>query len=213
MKKTIPFLIAPILFITGCTNSGEKYFTGTIEYSYAYTSDSLNADSLAATRPGKSDFRYDLSDYQSRFVGKDTETYYYSGDLNKSIGEINDQHNYTCEDYSVVTDSVISWKIYDSDEKVLGQQCRILEMQKGNSWVKYYVSTEMKIAPATYQKHRSYNWDFYGEKASGGLILRSEHRFKKFTMKGEATAVSEEGSDFKALTIDNKKINEICNKQ
>ena len=69
------------------------------------------------------------------------------------------------------------------------QECRLLEIQKSNSWVKYYVSKEQKIAPATYQHHRSYNWDVYGEKAGGGLILRSEHRFKMFTMMGIATDV------------------------
>ena len=204
-----------LLFVmTACGDKkNNNYFSGTIEYVYSYSSDSLNADSLAGQRPIKGDFRYDLNDYQSRFIGKDTETYYYSGRLNTCVGETNKQLNYTCEDYNAITDSVVSWKMYDTGEKILGQKCKVLEMQKGNSWVRYHVSTEMRIAPATYQKHRSYNWDFYGEKAEGGLILRSEHRFKKFTMKGQATHISVKDAGFKALPLDDQKINEICNKQ
>lgn len=204
----IIFLIA-ILTIQSCNNKS-KYFTGTVEYSYTYSSDSLNADSLSKIRPSKSSFRYDLNNYQSRFFAKDTETYYYSGRTNKCIAEINNQKNYTCEDYGIVTDSVLSWKIKDTNEKVLGQSCMILEIQKKNSRVQYYVSKEMKIAPATYQKHKSYNWDFYGEKATGGLILKSEHRFKNFTMKGIATNFNIHNQNFVALEIDERLFATIC---
>jgi len=211
--KTSFFITLTILIACsgGRNNATQKYFTGTIEYSYTYSSDSLNADSLTAARPATSDFRYDANDYQSRFVGKDTGTYYYSGIRNKCLGKISSEENYSCEDYSAVTDSVISWKIFDTEGKILGQACRILEMQKRNSRVKYYVSREMKLAPATYQKHKSYNWDFYGEKADGGLILKSEHRFRHFTMKGIATVVNiSNDRSFKALEITEELFNEKC---
>ncbi len=203
-----------LVVLAGCkSRSSEKYFTGTVEYAYTYSSDSLNADSIALARPFKSDFRYDLTDYQSRFIAQDTETWYYSGKLNKCIGETNSQRNYTCEDYSVVTDSVLSWKIYDTDEKVLGKACRVLEIQKKNSRVIYYVSKEEKIAPATYQQHTSYNWDVYGEKAEGGLILRSEHRFKLFAMMGIATHLKSYDDSFVALELKEKLFAEICSKE
>lgn len=205
------FILLVLIVHAGCRNkTGKKYFSGTIEYAYSYSSDSLNADSIAAARPSKSDFRYDVNNYQSRFIGKDTETYYYSGLKNKCLGKTNNVKNYSCEDYSAVTDLVVSWRTYDTDEKVLGYACRILEMQKGNSWVKYYVSTEMKIAPATYQQHKSYNWDFYGKKAEGGLILKSEHRFRRFTMKGVATGVDRKKGNFKALEIEEQIFAETC---
>lgn len=208
------FISAFLIFQAGCgTKEAEKYFTGTIEYTYTYSSDSLNGDSLSKLRPGKSDFRYDLYNYQSRFITRDTETYYYSGKLNKCLSARNNLKHYSCEDYSLVTDSVLSWKIYDTDELVLGQQCRILEMQKGNSWVRYYVSKKLKIAPATYRNHQSYNWDFYGEKAEGGLILKSEHRFKKFIMTGVAARIKKMKNNFVALELDEKLFAEICNKE
>jgi hypothetical protein len=165
---------------------------------------------MAAMRPSKGDFRYDSMDYQSRLIARDTQTYYYSGHLNKAISETNSTGNYACEDYGQATDSVVSWKVYATDERVLGHPCRILEMQKRNSWVKYYVSTEMKISPATYNKHKAYNWDEYGKYAEGGLILRSEHRFKFFTLKGTATSVETKPTGFKALEIDMEKLREVC---
>ena len=83
-------LLISILFLytllNGCIDTtSENYFTGTIEYAYSYSSDSLNTDSLIRIRPAKSFFRYDTIAYQSRFIGTDTATYYYDGTLNKCV--------------------------------------------------------------------------------------------------------------------------------
>lgn len=194
----------------GCKNYDSKYFAGTVEYAYSYSSDSLNTDSLTAARPAKGTFRYDENNYQSKFTGNDTFTYFYSGSLNKCISETGLQQNYECEDYGLATDPVVSVKLYDTDEKVLGFPCRIIEIQKTRSFVKYYVSRNHIMAPATYQKHRSYNWDLYGEKTGGGLVLKSEHRFKIFTMKGIATALEVHNNNFSALEIDEKLFTRHC---
>ena len=201
-----------IVSIAGCKNPGNNYFTGVVEYDYTYTSDSLNVDSLTKTRAAKSIFRYDTLNYQSNFitVEADTGKYYYSGRFNKNLFETNSNHSFQCQDYSAFTDSIISFKIINTDEKILGYSCKILEIQKKNSWLQYYVSNDLRIAPATYKKHISYNWDFYGEKANGGLILKSEHRFKYFTMKGIATSLSRRDSDFKALEIDDDLFSRFC---
>jgi hypothetical protein len=208
IQKIIP---SALLLIAGCKDPGDLYFTGTIEYAYSYTSDSLNVDSLSAARPAKGFFRYDENYYQSRFIGADTNTYYYSGASNKCVSASGVLTNYACEDYGASTDSVLSFKLYDTEEKILGYNCIILEMQKTRSWVKYYVSKEIKMSPVTYRLHRAYNWDFYGEKAGGGMVLKLEHSFKSFTMSGIAIGLKEHDADFKALEIDEIKFAEICN--
>jgi hypothetical protein len=209
-QRILIIMLSATLFIIGCNRPGNKYFTGTIQYSYTCTADSLNVDSITAIRPAKSFFRYDLQDYQSRFIGRDTVTYYYSGIRNKCISETNTQRNYACEDYSGVTDSVLSWKIYHTKEKVLGYACKILEMQKGSSWVKYHVSTDLLIAPATYHLHKAYNWDMYGTASGGGLILKSEHRFKRFTMHGIATEILKQQRKFRALQTTDGIFEQFC---
>jgi len=203
-------MIFAVLFITGCKDPGNKYFTGIIEYAYTYKSDSLNVDSLTKTRPSKGLFRYDTLDYQSQFISADTNTNYYSGVLNKCLSQTNHLGGFECQDYGAFTDSIISYKITDTDEKILGYRCKILEVQKKNSWLQYYFTDELKIAPVTYNKHASYNWDFYGEKANGGLILRYEHRLKYFTLKGIATSLSRRDDHFKALEIDEKLFSQFC---
>jgi len=203
-------MIFAVLFITGCKDPGNKYFTGIIEYAYTYKSDSLNVDSLTKTRPSKGLFRYDTLDYQSQFISADTNTNYYSGVLNKCLSQTNHPGGFECQDYGAFTDSIISYKITDTDEKILGYRCKILEVQKKNSWLQYYFTDELKIAPVTYNKHASYNWDFYGEKANGGLILRSEHRLKYFILKGIATSLSRRDDHFKALEIDEKLFSQFC---
>lgn len=186
----------------GCKN-GKKdiYFSGTVDYAYTYRSDSLNADSITRLRPVKSRFNYDTTGYQSVFFGPDTMKYYYSGKRNRCISQTGNGGPYQCEDYGIMTDRVISARIYDTDEKILGYDCRVLEMQKENSLVKYYISTGLKIAPATYMHHRSYNWDTYGREASGGMILKLEHRFRYFTMQGIATGITSMPGNFRALDI------------
>ena len=203
-------LIYAVLFVLSCKTPGNKYFTGIIEYAYTYTSDSLNADSLAKTRPSLGVIRYDTLNYQSIFIGADTNINYYSGVLNKCLSQTNHFGNYECQDYGAFTDSIISFRIIDTDEKILGYSCKILEVQKKNSWLQYYFSTDLKVAPATYNKHISYNWDLYGEKADGGLILRSEHRLKYFTLKGIATSISQSDHNFKALEIEENLFSRFC---
>jgi len=208
MSKLI--IVFAILFMAGCNDTVGKYFTGTIEYAYTYTSDLLNLDSLSKARPSKGLFRYDEASYQSRFIGADTNTYYYSGKLNKTISETGIQKNYACEDYSIATDSVLSYKLNNTEEKILGYNCRVIELQKSRSFVKYYVSNEHIMSPTTYKDHRSYNWDFYGNKTGGGLILKVEHRFRNFTMHGEAKDLQIKKNNFKALEIDEKLFSQIC---
>ena len=158
MARILLLIVISIIFLTpACKNAGKKYFRGTIEYAYTYSSNILNTDSLTKARPAKGIFRYDENNYQSRFINTDTITYYYSGSVNKCIAQAGSTIKYECEDYTLMTDSVLAVKEYATEEKVLGHSCRILELQKKNSVVKYYVSTNLRIAPATYKLHKSYN--------------------------------------------------------
>ena len=184
------------------------YFTGQINYSYQYESSILNTDSLAQIRPKKSEFRYDLLNYQSIFFGKDTIAYYYDSALNKCLAV--NKNNFECEDYSIQTDSIKSFKVYDAKEKILGQACTVLEFQGKYFWNRYYVSKELKIAPSTYNQHKAYNWKFYGEETDGGLILKLEHRFKDFTMHGMVTQIIPFPKGEKALQINKSVLSTHC---
>src|SRR5215204_1119724 len=89
-----------VLLLFGCKRPEHKYFTGTVEYAYTYSSDSLNADSLERARPAKGILRYDTLNYQSKFISSvDTNTNYYSGLHNKCLSQTNDTGNYECLDY------------------------------------------------------------------------------------------------------------------
>lgn len=203
MNSSVKTGIVFFLLLAGGCNSNKKeaFFSGMIEYAYTYESSILNSDSLKIERPVKGFFKYDQDNYQSSFSGKDTAIYLYSGMLNKCLSITGNTNHYECEDYGVATDSVLNWKLYTTDEKVMGYSCKILELQKRNSLVKYYVSEELKIAPATYNKHKAYNMDVYGEKSGGGLILKLEHRFKNFTMKGVAVGINKKDHRYRAFQI------------
>lgn len=206
-------LIINLFFIslTACRQKTKDFFTGTIRYQYTYSSNTLNADSLAESRPAAAVFRYDFANYQSMFTGKDTIIYYYAGKINKAVSAIGNPVSYSCEDYGQVTDSVLSVKLYDTTEKVLGYTCRVLEIQKKNSWVQYFVAKDLQIAPDTYERHVAYNWDVYGKEAKGGLILKLEHRFLRFTMKGEVRLLEKSNNPaFRALEIDPVFFEKIC---
>lgn len=210
MKLIVIPLFSSILLITSCVEK-QKYFVGQIEYSYSYESIQLNTDSLTALKPYKGIFRYDINNYQSQFIGQDIFTYCYASTLNICVSETNSKKDYECEDYGIPTDSIISFNVYDTDEKVMGHHCKIVEYQSKRFWNRYFVSTDLKIAPGTYQKHLAYNWKFYGEKADGGLILKLEHRFKNYTMRGFATSVNQQNKNYIALQLNEKTISAICN--
>ncbi len=200
-----------VFILMSCTGNKEAdFFIGQVNYSYQYESDQLNTDSLRSEKPWESKFRYGLENYQSRFIGKDTFTYFYSGNLNKCLSMQHGILDSLCEDYGKDTDSVMAFKIYDTDEKVLGYACKVLEYQSKLFRTKYYVSKNLKIAPATYKKHRAYNWSFYGEKAGGGLILKIEHWFNKYYMYGIATSVKPFQDKTGALEIDENLFHKMC---
>jgi len=88
--KLLTILSLFICFIAlqrGTFLKNEKYFIGEIKYSYSYETDSLNIDTLKSKKPFKSIFRYDLNNYQSQFIGKDTFTYFYSGVLINALAK------------------------------------------------------------------------------------------------------------------------------
>ncbi len=210
MIRVLVFIFL-LTLAAGCGQGGTGYFSGTVVYEYTYTTDSLDADSLAGVRPQIGYFRYDENDYQSRFTGKDTSTYFYSGILNKCIAEEGHSGVYTCDDYGEASDSVITYRIYDTEEKVLGHSCRIMEIQKSRSLVKYYFSEDLIMSPGTYRNHKSFNWDFYGRISGGGLVLKLEHRFRSFTMYGIAVQVEKKNKAFRALEIEDSVFRNYCN--
>ncbi|MES2778193.1 MAG: hypothetical protein V4722_28715 [Bacteroidota bacterium] len=211
MKLLFKYLFLVMLMHTSCTEK-QAFFIGEVEYSYTYDRKQPVMDSLMQLKSQKSVFRFDNNNYQSKFIGQDTFTFFYAGALNKCISETNSKKDYTCEDYAVATDSIISFSMHDTDEKVLGHRCKIIEFQSKLFWTRYFVSTDLKIAPGTYQKHVAYNWKFCNEKTEGGLILKLEHRFENYTMKGIITSVIQQGNDFHALQLDEKTIAAICSK-
>ena len=213
--KTIHALLFAAMFscqIKTQNSSANIYFTGQVGYEYTYESTKLNPDSLAKTKFSKSLFRFDSRDYQSQFIGKDTFSYSYSGETNHCLSETNHQKNYECEDYGPATDSILYYQIYGTDEKVLGHPCFTIEWQGKYFWNKYWVASDLRIAPGTYEKHLAYNWQFYGKKTGGGVILKLEHRFKNYTMHGIATSIETGGKKFRALEMEPSVFDQFCKK-
>jgi hypothetical protein len=204
--------VSIFVLFTQCSpkNSSAEFFTGEIEYTYHYKSDSLNIDSLKALKPHKSIFRFDSLNYQSQFFGKDTTTYFYLSKSNLGVGQTTSTDSLECEDYGVATDSILYFKIYPSDTLVLGQECMVLEYQGKYFWNRYYVSAQSFLAPQTYQNHRAYNWQFYGEKSRGGLILKLEHRFEKYTMVGEAARITPFTKGELAIQASEERLLQLC---
>lgn len=210
MRKFIIPILMSFGFASCLSSKFNPSFIGSIRYQYSYNSNILDVDSLRSVRPGVGLFRYDRSSYQSSFVGIDTLTYYYSGRINKCLSQVGNSTSFECEDYGLHTDSILFIKDYSCNEKILGYSCRILEIQKKASWVRYYYATDLHIAKATYKNHRSYNWDAYGNSAKGGLVLKLEHRFARFTMTGIAVEIDKQGNAFKALQITDSLFAQFC---
>lgn len=195
------FILTSLLFWECSHTDLEVYFTGQITYKYSYKSAHLNIDSLAHLKPEIGVFRYDLENYQSQFIGGDTTTYYYLSSANKAAW-INDEGIYECENYGVPTDSIIAFKIYNTNEKIQDHDVDVLEFQSKHFWTRYYVSKELKLSPKVYEDHLAYNMSFVGKETNGGLILGVEHRFKDYTMIGRIVALNQSDNEFNAIQLD-----------
>ena len=166
-----------------------QYFQGEIHYKYSYSSETLNLGYLESKRPKRGVFKYDLQHYQSIFYGPSITSYYYSGITNHAISSIDGAFDINCTDYGINPDSLLHFEVHPTDEKILGQDCMIVEFQTPNVYTRYHVSKSVFLAPDTYQKHLAYNWSLYGEQGKGGIILKAEHFFSNFTMIGEVSKI------------------------
>ena len=147
----------------------------------------------------------------SIFIGSDTITYYYKSDINKAVWKNKDKEEFECEDYGIPTDSIITFKIYPTKEKIQGQEVEVLEYQSKYFWTRYYMSKALKISPKTYKDHLAYNMSFYGDKTEGGLILKLEHRFENYSMRGDLLELKRYKPNFIAIEINKNEIINTCN--
>ena len=166
----------------------EAWFSGRIVYSYSYSSSELDADSLALERWSSGQMIFHGPDYMSRYVGLDTSTYFYSGPTGRCAAYEPGKQPY-CEDYRAPTDSIASISIKPASELVLGRTCDLVELKGRWSDTRYWVSRELRMDPASYALHHAYNWKAYADASKGGIILKVEHRFSRYTMHGTATLI------------------------
>ena len=185
-------------------------FEGLIEYAYSYQSDSLNIDTLRTQHPSSGMMIYKDSMYKSVFVANHkTETYIYNNAEGIAY-DLSAEDSIDCEDYKIQKDSVLRYDIHETDEKILGHEVKILEFDTKYATQRFYFSTKFKVAPYNYDKHLAYNWKFYKEKANGGVLLKVEHIFKKFTMISIATKIEQKEIDPKVFEIDKSKLTTTC---
>ena len=206
--------IGLLIFIFSCNpklkNELPPPFEGRIQYAYTYQSDSLDIDTLKAQRPHSGQMIFKDSMYKSVFVSDDkTETYLYDNATGIAF-EWSAKDSIQCEDYKIPTDSVLRFEIIETDEKILGQEVKILEFDSKYATQRFYFSTKYKVAPHNYDKHEAYNWKFYMEKAKGGVPLKVEHIFKNFTMIGMVTRFEEREILKQEFQFQKRKLKPAC---
>ncbi len=191
MKYLLIFFLNVVIFFNCSTVEEFPEFEGFINYQYTYESDSLNVDTLTKYRPTSSEFYYKDSLYFSSFISKTRDSYVVNGKTGFAWYLSSETDTAVCEDYTKRTESIKTFRTLPSKETVLGYDTRILEIEGQNSTTRFWVSTDLKVNPENFAKHQAYNWYFYLQKADGGIILKTEHEFPKFTMNGIATKIIE----------------------
>ena len=170
----------------------------------------MNIDSLKAQRPSKGKMIYKDSMYKSMFFGKDTAIYIYDNNSGISYNFSEKNDSIDCEGYKTNSDTVSRFEIMETNEKILGQKVKILEFDSKYATNRFFYSLTHKVAPFNYDKHLAYNWKFYKEKTNGGVLLKVEHIFKKFTMIGIATKIEAKTVSESEFVIDKTKLKNTC---
>lgn len=202
-----------ICLLSNCTSADQDYFKGEIHYTYSYASNRINLDSTNQSRPVKGVFKYDSKNYLSQFINTsdDTTSYYYLSDQNVAVSKSPGLSPWKCTSYGIATDSVLSYRYYDTHLVIEGQKCKILEFTSRYGTNKYFVSQEMFLHPSLYKNHVAYNWKFYGDITNGGIILRLEHQFPGYTMTGTTNKLIQYSSNDIAFNIPENRLLEYCN--
>jgi hypothetical protein len=108
------------------------------------------------------------------------------------------------------TDAILNWKIIDTDEKILGEAVKILEFSTSNIVNRYHYSLKHKVAPFNYDKQLAYSWKFHKELTGGGVLLKVEHIFKKFSITGVATKIETRNVADEEFEIDENRLKRHC---
>lgn len=187
--KNLLFIFLTCLVFLNCKTEEVADFEGFIKYEYTYESDSLNVDTLKKHRPSLSLFYYKDSLYLSSFIGQSTDMYIVNGKTGVAYYLSGENDTIVCEDYTKQTHQIKNYNLLPSEETVLGYDTRILEIEMEDATTRFWVSTDLKVNPQNFKNHIAYNWFFYLQKADGGIILKMEHEYPTFTMKGLATQI------------------------
>lgn len=70
-------------------------------------------------------------------------------------------------------DSLISYTITDTEETILGYDCKLLEIKSTEGLTRYYFSPKIVVNPEDYKNHEYGFWKFSLEVTGGALPLKS----------------------------------------
>lgn len=98
-------------------------------------------------------------------------------------------------------DSLISYKITEVDEKILGYDCQLLEIKSTEGLTSYYFNPKIVVNPEDYKNHEYGFWKFSLNVTGGALPLKSISDYEDLKLVIIAKSIDREILDDAIFTL------------
>jgi hypothetical protein len=162
------------------------YFEGSLTFKNYFKSDRLSEDSLNAANGSIGTYLYKGAFYKGMIFSDDTLVYVYNGKLSKCIFYNSKDRTTYCMDYSVdESERPKRTRVLKQPVNIKGHHCTVVETVYKNRVSRSYYTLGLKLDPDVYLTHAAYSYNKLMKLVQGGLLVRSEHFYREYTMISE----------------------------
>ena len=198
--------IITLIFIS---NSNKNYFEGKITYKQSYTSDRLDADSLANVSANGNLYEINHNYYRGLTYAKDSAQFILDGRLGKSLYKTKNQSRFTCYDHTQVSSQIGTIKKNDSIKIINGFRCKSFKIISKGRTTTYFYSLDYKMHPNIYSKYLEWNWKEKMELSNGGITIKSIHQNELYKLTIEIEKIEEIPYKDNYFYVANEKIEDL----
>ncbi|GAK91793.1 hypothetical protein JCM19297_285 [Nonlabens ulvanivorans] len=146
-KKMKIISIIGIFTLIFLSSNNKNYFEGRVTYKQSYTSDRLDADSLANVSANGNLYEINHNYYRGLTYSADSAQFILDGRLGKSLYKTKNQSSFTCYDHTQVNSKIGTIKKNDSIKIINGFRCKSFQIISNGRTATYFYSLDYKMHP------------------------------------------------------------------
>jgi hypothetical protein len=181
-----------LILLSYAASTLAQTFEGKIIYNISYKNKmlGLSNEQLSAFMGTRQEYYIAGGNYKSVSNGNVIKYQLYVSEKNKSYFLTAASDTLFWEDYSIVNDKPVNYKIVENADTVLGNPCDLLIVEAEHSNTKFYYFLKYKVDADLYKKHNYGNWYFIISKTNS-LPLKIVYENEQFISTSTAIEIKE----------------------